>query len=251
MSQCSCCFRLYPFYEASKFAACETILAPILAEMEPFELKFTGFNKFEHGKSCTVYCVPETSPPNALQKLQTALVQAFPECNDLSTRSDEGFIPHLTVGQWKTAVYADEAITHLSETWTPTTMTVDKVKTQARLCVSSRLQLHMIARDDQNPFRVAKVLTIGSPKEMKSATDAIAPTATPRMLTSTVNAPKASLEAPLVTSSKSSFLSLNKSSSPNRSAPRPAAISLKPKVKSKPRPDTTPGSNLAQAVDQT
>jgi hypothetical protein len=39
-------------------------------------------------------------PENALVDLQGALWKAFPFCDELSTRSADGFHPHLTVGQF-------------------------------------------------------------------------------------------------------------------------------------------------------
>lgn len=35
-------------------------------------------------------------------ELQAAIVKAFPFCDDQNKKSDAGFTPHLTVGQWNT-----------------------------------------------------------------------------------------------------------------------------------------------------
>ena len=92
---------LYPFVPFSQFKGkvLET-LTHLGAQTKPFKLVFAEFGYFTHGKkSATVWLKPVTVPGNALQALEEALVQAFPQYNDLMERA-EVFSPHLTIGQF-------------------------------------------------------------------------------------------------------------------------------------------------------
>lgn len=46
----------------------------------------------------------QQQPNEEIKELQQALEKAFPGFEDLSTISDAGFTPHLSVGQWKNEV---------------------------------------------------------------------------------------------------------------------------------------------------
>ena len=92
---------MYPFVPFSQFKGkvLET-LTHVGAKIKPFKLTFAEFGYFTHGKkSATVWLRPVTVPGNALQALEEALVEAFPQYNDLMERA-EVFSPHLTVGQF-------------------------------------------------------------------------------------------------------------------------------------------------------
>ena len=62
---------------------------------------------FDHGRSCTLWL----DPGGELAHLQENLVQAFPDCTDLShdpARNIAKFSAHLSLGQWPSA----EAVRH-------------------------------------------------------------------------------------------------------------------------------------------
>ena len=56
---------------------------------------------FDHGRTCTLWLEPSSS--KQLSQLQEKLLEAFPDCTDLSEDPLRGiteFTPHLSVGQW-------------------------------------------------------------------------------------------------------------------------------------------------------
>ncbi len=68
---------------------------------------------FDHGRSCTLWLDPGGSE---LSQLQESLVQAFPECTDLShdpSRNIARFAGHMSLGQWSSA----EAVQSAQKVW--------------------------------------------------------------------------------------------------------------------------------------
>ena len=54
-----------------------------------------------HGRTCTLWLDPSSS--KELSQLQGKLLEAFPDCTDLSEDPSRGiteFTPHLSLGQW-------------------------------------------------------------------------------------------------------------------------------------------------------
>jgi 2'-5' RNA ligase/endonuclease/exonuclease/phosphatase family metal-dependent hydrolase len=150
---------LYPFVESTSFAAAVQIIAPILRQFEPFRVSFVEFGSFEHRASTTVWLRPETSPPNVLVRLHNALRAAFPHCDDLDTKSDQGYNPHMTVAQVK-GPSRGALVARLREqfvaSWQRLEFTVDT--------------LFLLAREDDTPFAVYYDLPLGlSPSRAASA----------------------------------------------------------------------------------
>lgn len=71
--------------------------------------------------------------------LQTALVSALPDCDDLS-RFPAGFTPHLSVGQARSRREAERLLADLQAMWRPNHFPVSAVA--------------VIRRDANTPFRV-------------------------------------------------------------------------------------------------
>ena len=75
--------------------------------MKPFKIKFEKLDYFTHGKSNhTLWLKPETIPNNALMILEDRLIEklkdvGFPEFDDLIKIGNEGFKPHLSLGQFR------------------------------------------------------------------------------------------------------------------------------------------------------
>ena len=68
---------------------------------------------FDHGRSCTLWLDPGRSE---LTQLQEKLVQAFPDCTDLShdpSRDIAKFAAHMSLGQWPSA----EAVQRAHKVW--------------------------------------------------------------------------------------------------------------------------------------
>jgi len=69
---------LYPFIlddaNGEAFSAASDVLIPMLAELEPFQIRFdTGsFRFFRHGKNCTLWLKPQTE--TALQSGEVLVV---------------------------------------------------------------------------------------------------------------------------------------------------------------------------------
>jgi len=141
---------LYPFVPDSEFGGAVERFRGVLRDAAPFTVSFNTFDFFEHGRrSCTMYLKPE--PPNALIKLQKDLESVFPDCNDLSTLSADGFHPHLTVGQFNGQPATLKKKTEFldpkgSIAWKPITFTVDKV--------------HLISRTGIKPFEIVESVSL-------------------------------------------------------------------------------------------
>ena len=73
-------------------------------------------------------------------------MQTFPLFNDLVDRSEEGFRPHLTVGQFKGKQQVEQMQRKFQETWQPIKFLVN--------CV------FLISRSDNDPFEVRKVIPL-------------------------------------------------------------------------------------------
>ncbi|KAH3760035.1 Endonuclease/exonuclease/phosphatase family protein [Pelomyxa schiedti] len=136
---------LYPFVPDAAFDAAVGRIQKAVSHLQPFTVTFQEQSFFEHGpSSCTLFANPTTNPPEALQTLEKALVEAFPLCTDLSTR-EGGFHPHLTLGQWRGKA-ATEAFMRTSK-WSPITFTVSEI--------------HFISRTAATPFSIKKTVRLG------------------------------------------------------------------------------------------
>jgi endonuclease/exonuclease/phosphatase family metal-dependent hydrolase/predicted kinase len=127
------------------------LIAPVLRQFEPFRVSFAEFGTFEHRGSTTVWLRPETSPPNVLQRLHNALRAVFPHCDDLDTKSDQGYNPHMTVAQVK-GPSRGGVVARLREqfegSWQRLEFNVDA--------------LFLLAREDDTPFAVWYDLPLGA-----------------------------------------------------------------------------------------
>jgi len=150
---------LYPFVPEPKFDLSAEKLASALKNIEPFELTFSSMGHFKHGNSCTLYADPTTLPRDALKPLQKTLEQAFPFCNDLSTKSSTGFTPHLTLGQFTTESQTEAEKSKFMKAWEPITWTVSEV--------------HLISRTAKDPFKIIKTVRFGQsgPNNQRILTD--------------------------------------------------------------------------------
>jgi len=128
---------LYPFAHDSTFPEAVNAIKKAVSTVAPFKLTFAKFECFKHGKSCTMWLSPE--PKEEVVKLQKKLEEAFPAFNDLSTMSNAGFTPHLSVGQWSKNEI-DKQITIFQSGWKPIEFEVSEI--------------HVISRTGDAPFQV-------------------------------------------------------------------------------------------------
>eukprot|EP01105_Mastigella_eilhardi_P005507 TRINITY_DN17205_c0_g1_i1.p1 TRINITY_DN17205_c0_g1~~TRINITY_DN17205_c0_g1_i1.p1 ORF type:complete len:300 (+),score=86.36 TRINITY_DN17205_c0_g1_i1:56-955(+) len=138
---------VWPFVHDELQQEAAAVLCDAVKHVDPFTITFAKFDKFEHSKSCVLFCNPETQPQNALQKLEQALVTALPHFNDLATADRGPFHPHLTVGQFSKNMVDAKANAFLA-TWKPITFTVDHVDLISR-------------KDDTEPFTVRYSFFLG------------------------------------------------------------------------------------------
>jgi len=142
----------YPFVPESEFENARIKLTNALSNFTPFTLTLNTFSYFKQGLGCTVHIHPETTPPNALKALQAILEREFPDCNDLSQISADGFHPHLTVGQWNTLDATNKAIKNFSSNWKPITITIE--------------QIYLISRSAVSSFEITHTIPFGNSKKM-------------------------------------------------------------------------------------
>lgn len=104
---------LYPFHPQSDDVAIR--LARACGSVARFASTLSTFHSFVHGpRSHTLWIAPEPAEP--LVQLQSALVQAFPDCDDTS-RYPSGFSPHLSVGQWGDPLALGGVLRDLQRDW--------------------------------------------------------------------------------------------------------------------------------------
>jgi len=135
---------LYPFVNGEHFEAVVDNIRQAISSITPFKVSFKNFNYFNHG---AVWLQPQTENNNVVT-LQSLLERAFPYCNDLSKKSENGFTPHLSVGQWPKKDLKTASVT-LQKGWKdPIEFTVNEI------CMISR-------EGFEDPFRVVYRVPLG------------------------------------------------------------------------------------------
>eukprot|EP01126_Amoeba_proteus_P041982 TRINITY_DN453_c0_g2_i1.p1 TRINITY_DN453_c0_g2~~TRINITY_DN453_c0_g2_i1.p1 ORF type:complete len:380 (-),score=80.44 TRINITY_DN453_c0_g2_i1:108-1247(-) len=154
---------LYPFVPEKEFSKASAVFSEILADFRPFHVEFHKFDFFSHGKSCTIFLKPSFVSEDddelfPLKNLQEKLQDGFPFCDDLSNISENGYQPHLTVGQFADSETSRLQCHKFHQQFIPITFIVDKI--------------HLISRTVDGPFQIQKTIcfpsTLGSREsEMK------------------------------------------------------------------------------------
>ncbi|MEG3840533.1 poly(A) polymerase [Microcoleus sp. herbarium14] len=144
---------VYGFVPEAYFSEAAAAIAQALTKLEPFTITLSNFETFTHSSSCTAWLNPVPQPADALDRLQTILQQIFPQCNEQSSKSANGFTPHLTIGQFATAQVAQTGFSQ----WHPVTFQVDSIA--------------LISRRDNEPFEIRYRIPLKSetPPEIASA----------------------------------------------------------------------------------
>jgi len=91
---------LYPFWEdcGDSFVEASKRIEKALSSVQPFEVSLSRLNHFSHRSYCTVWAGLDDD--TGVTNLQSALAEAFPDCNDLGydpSRNIERFCPHLSL----------------------------------------------------------------------------------------------------------------------------------------------------------
>jgi len=129
---------LYPFHPRETFDEAAAALGGL--GLGPFEVTLGTFRYFRHYEwSHTVWLDPD--PPGPWKELHRAILERFPACTD-SSRYENGFTPHLSVGRSRTA---DLALS-LQRGWQPLPWRV--------------AELALIARHNRDPFEVIRTVPL-------------------------------------------------------------------------------------------
>ncbi len=116
---------LYPFRPREEFDEVEPALRERACDCEPFKVALAEFSWFRHGRGrYTMWLRPEPAEP--IVRLQTALMQAVPDCDDVA-RFASGFTPHLSVGQRRGKSELERTLAELSAEFEPVRFVVDRV----------------------------------------------------------------------------------------------------------------------------
>jgi len=106
---------LYPFVPEDQFNKYKRKITAVCNEIQPFEIIFREFKYFPHKhQNFTMWLLPE--PSNLIIKLQSQLLEIFPDCNDVNKHKG-GFTPHLSVGQKKGRSLLNSTLKELHSQW--------------------------------------------------------------------------------------------------------------------------------------
>jgi len=134
---------IYGFLPESYFDEAAKIITSALTQIQPFTVTLNNFEIFTHRKISTAWLNPIAQPETALQELQALLQSLFPQCDEQSRKSETGFTPHLSVGQFSTP---EEAFAKLPQ-WYPRSFTVKSIA--------------LISRRGDEPFEVRRIINFG------------------------------------------------------------------------------------------
>jgi 2'-5' RNA ligase len=92
---------LFPFVTADQLQDAAHAMAAQLADFAPFDVRFDEVGLFSHrANSHTFWLSPQTTGGSDIARIHRAAVTVFPSFDDTSKRQN-GFCPHLTLGQAK------------------------------------------------------------------------------------------------------------------------------------------------------
>jgi poly(A) polymerase len=159
------------FLPESYFEEVVKIIAPVLAKLEPFTVTFSDFQTFTHQKTSTAWLRPLVEPEGRLHELQNTLQQLFPQCYEQSTKTNGGFTPHLSVGQFSSP---EEAVAKLPQ-WHPIQFTVGSVALVSRRGDEPCMVRHIVGLGKYLPnFNISQTLP-GRVGELMELTQALEP----------------------------------------------------------------------------
>eukprot|EP01118_Nematostelium_gracile_P015911 TRINITY_DN6472_c0_g1_i1.p1 TRINITY_DN6472_c0_g1~~TRINITY_DN6472_c0_g1_i1.p1 ORF type:complete len:713 (-),score=167.58 TRINITY_DN6472_c0_g1_i1:18-2156(-) len=138
---------LYPFLPVSQFPAAASKIERALRDFAPFTIKLEKFLHFDHRKYSTLWLNPETEQDKTIHKLQKILENQFPICDDLSRISQQGFTPHLSVGNDFSKEHIEGFKNKFQINWKPIEFQVN--------------ELYLIHRQNDDPFQIHSVVPLG------------------------------------------------------------------------------------------
>ena len=121
---------MYPFRPQSEFKSLERSFLTLCKGIQSFEISVKIIKYFLHSKqNYTLWLAPE--PDSLIINLQSKLLAITPDCNDINLFQD-GFKPHLSVGQLKGNQKLTTFKKKFQETWIPFKFKVESVYLIAR-----------------------------------------------------------------------------------------------------------------------
>ncbi len=138
---------LYPFRPRQAFGQSVRLLLSACKDTRGFEVSLDTFSYFEHSPGLyTAWLAPEPREP--IVELQDRLLGAFPDCDEV-TRFENGYKPHLSIGQVRGRATLERLLPGLQQAWRHLEFTVS--------CIS------LICRGDppDDVFRVDRVVPLG------------------------------------------------------------------------------------------
>ncbi|CUT01788.1 2'-5' RNA ligase family protein [Candidatus Chrysopegis kryptomonas] len=116
---------LYPFRPFEEFESVYPDFERVCKEVESFEIELSEFRFFKHyGESYTIWLNPE--PAEGVKILQEKLQSIVPDCDDVR-KFENGFTPHLSVGQVKGRENLEKLLKELQSSWVSLKFVVDSV----------------------------------------------------------------------------------------------------------------------------
>jgi len=116
---------IYPFVPALNFASVVDQVSKSISSFAPFQINFDELGHFGYKVTSTMFVRPKTKS-NELILLQNSLQNAFPQFNDISNLSPQGYTPHLSLGQFNPKDIT-ETLKKFQSLWTPFTFTVSEI----------------------------------------------------------------------------------------------------------------------------
>lgn len=136
---------LYPFRPKEAFDEAEGQVRAAVAGIAPFDVTLAEFRSFAHGpESHTMWLHPD--PPEPFLRLHAALLAAFPDCDD-AAKYENGFTPHLSVGQARLPRDLEERLRLIRTGWASDSFEVR--------------ELALLAREGEGEFRVERTVELG------------------------------------------------------------------------------------------
>ncbi|KRX00483.1 RNA ligase/cyclic nucleotide phosphodiesterase [Pseudocohnilembus persalinus] len=142
----------FPFVRPEKFNEFVQEFQKDFENLEPFKITLNKFQHFDHGKKSVMYLEPETSDKQeSIKNILKIILKKKPFLNDQNIKSENGFTPHLTCGQFGTANIEHEK-QKFQKNWKPIEFKVEEV--------------FLISREGtENPFKVIQKLKLGCDEE--------------------------------------------------------------------------------------
>jgi hypothetical protein len=91
---------------------------------------------------------PTVNPPNAIKDLQAAIMNVFPQCDDLVKRGNGTFAPHISLGKYKNKTDMLKARKWIEGKWKPITFELKEI--------------YLLTRPGNDPFEVKHIIHLGS-----------------------------------------------------------------------------------------